>query len=345
MFVAPNITCFLLVNNRIAVLLNAEHIPYVVFLNFCLMPGVGLALHLSCALLMVLLLPFIISAFAPCVHPLPLWCILQGSDPLVVLGASFVNVSWQCLNLFIFLSCFSILLSETEDSAMEYFLLGTGGAFWTTGIAGGVIIMFVVLLGTWVSTDAIILLMFVCNVGGIVLLHLFLTTVIHPSSSCSSLFPCPPHLQLSFVPSHFLCFGHWSSLPVLNSFASMYFNFIFLQTLPSWSTCKYPMWCAMGGVFDYFLQHLHVTGTTVSSLLDVRCCWPHCFLHCLTFVVFFFFCLFLIFLSTQCCWSTTLMQSSCELSKSPYDRKLAVDKSAWLDMLQSPMPIAPSNVA
>ena len=58
---------------------------------------------------------------------------------------------------------------------MEYFCLGAGGAAWTTGIVGGVIILIVVLLGTWASTDDTMLLMFVCNVGVIILLLLALS--------------------------------------------------------------------------------------------------------------------------------------------------------------------------
>ena len=51
--VAPNVTCFLFVSNRVAVRFNAKHTPYDVFLHCCLKPGVDLALFLSCALSMV----------------------------------------------------------------------------------------------------------------------------------------------------------------------------------------------------------------------------------------------------------------------------------------------------
>ena len=43
-FVSPNVTCFLFVRSRVAVLLNAVPIPCVVFLANWLMLVVGLAL-------------------------------------------------------------------------------------------------------------------------------------------------------------------------------------------------------------------------------------------------------------------------------------------------------------
>jgi hypothetical protein len=39
---------------------------------------------------------------------------------------------------------------------MEYARSGAGGASWATGIVGGVIMLVVVLLGTWASTDGTI---------------------------------------------------------------------------------------------------------------------------------------------------------------------------------------------
>jgi len=39
---------------------------------------------------------------------------------------------------------------------MEYFRSGAGGAAWATGIVGGVVMLVVVLLGTWASTDGAI---------------------------------------------------------------------------------------------------------------------------------------------------------------------------------------------
>ena len=57
---------------------------------------------------------------------------------------------------------------------MEYFLSGAGGAAWATGNVGaGVVMLVVVLLGIWSSTDGAIYSMFVrCDVGVTFLLNL-----------------------------------------------------------------------------------------------------------------------------------------------------------------------------
>ena len=127
--------------------------------------------------------------------------------------------------------------------------------------------------------------MYVGNLAVVIILLLPLTTVIHPLSP----FSCPPHRQLSFFSSFCLCFGHCSSLPFVNSLPSMNFNFIFLHTLLNLNILCFLFHMHVSGVMfagcflrSYFLQFLQVTGTTVSSSLDVSRCW---LLHC------------------SCCWS------------------------------------------
>lgn len=208
------------------------------------MPGVGLALLLSCALSMVNLLPSDVSAFAIIVRSSSA-TVMHSSRKRSSWRASCANVSRRCWRRLNFRSCFSNLLSDTSD--MEYFRSGVGGASWATGIVVGVVMLVVVLLGTWSSTESAMMSMFVSNVGVIILLNFFLITVVHPSSLHISSFPYPPHRQLSFFPSFFLCFGQVSSSPVLNSLPSMNFRFIFLHTLLNLN-------------FRTFLFHMHVSG-------------------------------------------------------------------------------------
>ena len=77
---------------------------------------------------------------------------------------------------------------------MEYFRSGAGGASWATGIVVGVVIMLVVvLLGTWSSTEFAMMSMFDCNVGVIILLNFFLITVVH----CGGRMPLTQHIAAS----------------------------------------------------------------------------------------------------------------------------------------------------
>ena len=121
--VSPNVTCFLFVRSRVAVLLNAVQIPYVVFRARWVMLAVGFSLLLSCALSMVFRRTSVLSAFAIAV---------RSSSAVVMLSsrnrssccASRCNVCLRCMRRFNFRSCFSFSLSALSESVYVRLLGG-----------------------------------------------------------------------------------------------------------------------------------------------------------------------------------------------------------------------------
>lgn len=195
---APNVTCFLVVNNRFAVLLNTEHSPYVEFCTRCLMLVSVFALVLSCSLSIFHRLLSVVFAFAISVRSSSA-IVMHSSRKRSSCSANFLSVSRRCFRHFNLLSFFSILLRDSSD--MEYLRSSAGVACWLSGVIVNMGISSAVCLGTWVGINA---LMSLLGSGNVVVILLLRTTVIHPSSSRISLLPYPPHRQSSFFfPSSF----------------------------------------------------------------------------------------------------------------------------------------------
>ena len=176
----------------------------------------------ACAASMALRCPLVASAFAIAV---------RSSSAVVMLSsrnwssccASVANVWRRCCRRFTFRSYFSCLLRPRSE--MVYVRLN-GGIVSGVGGRGELSVVLVfsmlpVVLGIWSTARATKGLS--SGSGGaavIILILLPLTTVIHPSASCSLSCPYPPHRQPSFAPflsSLGLCFGHLSSFPFSNS--------------------------------------------------------------------------------------------------------------------------------
>ena len=133
-------------------------------------------------------------------------------------------------------------------------------------------------LRPWLSVSNMKLLLFGSGAAAfIILVVLPLTTSIHLPSYCSLLFPCPSHHQLllsSFLSSFAalaLCFGHFSSFPLSNSFMFTYFSPICLHTLAYLKHTAFLFhmhWlvenCSGCCIFPYFLQYLHVVTTSTA---------------------------------------------------------------------------------
>jgi hypothetical protein len=132
---------------------------------------------------------------------------------------------------FSFRSCFSFSLSDLSE--MVYVRL-------LCGVVVVVDLLWIVVLvfpGPWSSSNDMKVLSFGITAAAFIILFVLpLTTSIHSPSSCSLLFPCPPHRQssLSSFLSSFaalaLCFGHLSSFPFSNSLAFIYLSPICLHT-------------------------------------------------------------------------------------------------------------------
>ncbi len=145
------------------------------------------------------------------------------------------NVCLLCMRRFNFRSCFSFSLSDLSEKV--YVRLLGGVASGVVVIVALLLIAVLVFLGPWSSSNAMKVLLFCNSVAAFIILFMLpLTTSIHLPSSCSLLFPCPPHRQssLSSFLSSFaalaLCFGHFSSFPFSNSLACMYLSPICLHT-------------------------------------------------------------------------------------------------------------------
>ena len=140
-------------------------------------------------------------------------------------------------------------------------------------------VVVLVFLGPWLSSNDMKVLLFGIAVAAFIILFVLpLTTSIHSPSSCSLLFPCPPHRQslLSSFLSSFaalaLCFGHLSSFPFSKLLAFTYLSPICFHT-------------ALYRKHIAFLFHMHSFVKNCSGC----CAFPYCLqcLHVATATAFF----------------------------------------------------------